>query len=135
MIKKHKLLIIGLIALCTLFLLIYFFPNIFISYRKVEGNVSQQISEMVRNEGNYRLSLNGKKCYWIRPTHNGTHFLIEVTKHNTTDSCYGLTLDRKKIVMEEALDIKGKCVCGNYCDFKVMKRNETKYLEMVECKV
>lgn len=133
--KKHKLMLGGLVVFCTLFILVYFFPNVFIPYRSVEGDVSQQIRKISQEEGNYKLSLNGSKCYWIRPTHNGTHFLIEISKHNTTDSCHGFTLNKKEIVLDEPVNIRGKCVCGDYCNFKMQRKNGTKYLEMVKCRV
>lgn len=55
-------------------------------------------------------------CYWIKPTHNGTHYLLQMIEYKSTlGKCLGSKLSEKVIVLNRGINILGgkSCVCGN----------------------
>ena len=53
-------------------------------------------------------------CYWAKPTHNGTHHLLQINKYkNALEECIGFVENRNYILREKGLNILGDtCVCS-----------------------
>jgi len=52
-------------------------------------------------------------CYWIKPTHNGTHYLFQINGYKSTmGKCLGFVENRQYIPREKGLSILGDtCIC------------------------
>jgi len=54
-------------------------------------------------------------CYWIRPTHDGKNYLLEIKKYqSTTGKCFGSVVDEYHITLEHGMNIIGDtdCLCS-----------------------
>jgi len=52
-------------------------------------------------------------CYWVRPTYNGTHSIIELIDYNSEDSCSGIPVDTSTFVLDTTLNIEtDDCICS-----------------------
>jgi len=100
---------------------------------QLSGNISQQLQTSMREEGSYGLDLQGN-CYWIRPSANGTHYLLKITEYASNNGCQGELVRKKVIATSQPIDIDGGgCFCGQSCRIKTWETEEYLKIEKQGC--
>ena len=83
---------------------------------KTETNVELAIQGLVSGKDRTLISpVEGDICYWIKPTHNGTHYLLQINEYKSTlERCIGFPLGKEEIILDHGINILGgnSCVCG-----------------------
>ncbi len=93
--------------------------------RLLEGNIETQLEQAIEKEGSYRLSLGeGGHCYWLRPTHDGENYLVEIAEINSTKDCLGDIVSKKTITSQSPISYDGGCLCGKGCSVETEKDEE-----------
>lgn len=90
------------------------------------GPVVSELEKSLEKDGTYLLNGEKKRCYWIRPSSNGTHYLTEIKEYNEDDKCSGQLLNVKKVVTDIPVNTRGSgCFCG---DCKIRTETKGKYI-------
>jgi hypothetical protein len=137
--KGKIVLVLSLILLAAgigSFAYLYFQMSLGDGTETLKGSLENQIERAIKSEGSYRLALgNGSHCYWIRPTHNGTNYLVEIREYSSSNSCFGDLIEIKTIVVDGPVNVNGRCVCGKICDFETKKVGDAVHLNLITCEV
>lgn len=104
------------------------------SSTEMKTDVELAILDLIkRGEGRALVKLSEKeRCYWIRPTHNGTHYLLQILEYRSViGSCMGIVRNEREIVLDRGVNILGGsgCVCGGKMYLFEMGRSGLRIVE------
>jgi hypothetical protein len=78
------------------------------------------ILEPKEQVGRYSFSnLPENHCYWIRPSYNGTHHLVEIIDYESEDNCLGISTGKIVFVVDSSLNVvSDDCICDDSFDIR-----------------
>lgn len=86
---------------------------------KTETDLKTALDYLVTGNNRVIVSIeNNNTCFKVRPTYNGTHYLLKIKEYKSkTGNCIGLLKDQTEVVVDKGINILGgkSCLCyGEY---------------------
>ena len=79
-----------------------------------ETDVITALEKIIKEKREMRVKITeNDTCYWVKPTNNGTHYLLQINKYNgIVEKCIGFPENIHYIQREKGLSIFGDtCIC------------------------
>ena len=123
MVSKRSL-ILSVFSIAFIFIFAYFLFTLILPQKSLLSSISTDISvesdvvlalrKTIAENGKIQVKIteNGI-CYWIKPSHNGTHSVFQINKYKSTiGKCLGLLVDSYYIERDKGFNVIGStCVC------------------------
>lgn len=80
-----------------------------------ENDIISALRRVIEGKEEIRVKLLGNDtCFWIKPTHNGTHYLFQISEYKAPgNNCLGFAEKTEYLLRKRGFVVFGDtCVCG-----------------------